>query len=115
MLYYGAMSTEPKERSSHIAREDVDLDTQQIPLVNGSAKQSSEIESEQRARHDTNVPQETVPMPVPAWPSPPIIDAAPDKPPPLRRKDGVSNQPITTSTSRNPALAQRTGVLTGEL
>src|SRR5439155_4564624 len=86
--------------------------------VTGPDRQFVESENQQPSQPDTQVPevpQETVPMPIPAWPATPIVDHAPDKPPPLRRKDEGVSRPGTTSLSRQPSPAQRTGVLTGEL
>ena len=62
------------------------------------------------------VPQETVPMPIPAWPAAETLPAneAPEKPPSLRRRP---DEPVIPNTNdqRQPWLVQRTGVLTGEL
>ncbi len=80
---------------------------------------SPPVDNADKAKKGTSaadgVPQETVPMPIPAWPATPVVDQAPDKPPPLRGNRNTTARPGVDSPIRQPWMVQRTGVLTGEL
>src|SRR5437899_328007 len=114
MLYYPTMSREPKQRSGGAVRAgtQAERETQQIPLVDSPGRPPMDKGSQTRPWVDqqtTDVPQETVPMPIPAWPSTPAVDEAPDKPPSLRRRDEVHGRSSVDSPLRQPWLVQRTG------
>src|SRR4051812_15324504 len=109
------MSRKSERKSVGAVHESADRETQQIPLVPGPVGQVVESGSQPPGEQHTIVPQETVPMPIPAWPATPIIDEAPDKPPPLRNKHKESTRPIVDTSVHHTGLAQRTVLLTGEL
>src|SRR5207248_5422998 len=60
------------------------------------------------------VSQETVPVPIPEWSKLEPVNEAPQKPPPLRRTR-QERYSAPESATRQPWLAQRTGLLTSEL
>lgn len=111
------MATETsKQKSSSVpAAEDA---TRQLSLVKGSPEEAVPTtgpETLKEAAPDEpsgEVPQETVPMPVPAWPPPVAQPEAPAKPPPLRHRGKDAR---TASITRPTETIQRPGLFTGEL
>ncbi|MFL5732564.1 MAG: mannosyltransferase family protein [Chloroflexia bacterium] len=101
------------------ARPAAEDKTRQLPQVNGTSGDSGAADAQEvkSPAQPGPVPQETVPMPIPAWPVVEAVDEAPSKPPPLRgtEKERYSPSPGPGSTTRQPWLAQRTGLLTSEL
>lgn len=114
MLYYVDMSSDPNKARSRAQQAADERATRQIPVVKGPHSETNGAAQHTPESEKGEVPQETVPMPIPAWPPPqPIVNQAPDKPPPLRGER--DRRPHVESTVRQPWLVQRTGVLTSEL
>src|SRR5690349_21033949 len=99
-----AYEVQPTEAYQVQPSNPVETEQEETQPPNGNEQQQKSV-----------VPQETVPMPLPAWP--PVetktVGEAPQKPPPLMRRSPEFVE-AKDSGERQPWVAQRTGVLTGE-
>ena len=111
------MSTQSSRKKRGAAAGAAEKATRQLPQVNGTPRQApSEASQEAKGAAEPGlgpVPQETVPMPIPAWPKVEPVDEVPSKPPPLRRPEKERYSP--SGSDRRQPWPQRTGLLTSEL